>query len=314
MLSLTFIIVFVICFALAVTSILIGHQLISTYNATFHRNYFYYLIAFYAFSIYSIWGQIAMRLLLSSIETTKEVDWIVTNFIPVLGIPFLLISWIMLVKMAYALVEVSSKNGTTRIHLLLFTVILPVVWVFYSAHQETWFMGEPFVFSIIAFILGIELAYMTVFAGIVFRYIKKVRAPMRNIVVQFVILLIIGLVLRGVALAFYTVGSWVLAPLILIYFASNLAALLYIRGHSDTLFMPIAAELPNVDKKLRLFEKYQITKREQEIIDELCLGKTNQQIADTLFISLQTVKDHTHRIYSKIGVNSRMKLVSLVNG
>jgi ATP/maltotriose-dependent transcriptional regulator MalT len=32
-----------------------------------------------------------------------------------------------------------------------------------------------------------------------------------------------------------------------------------------------------------------------------------------LFISLQTVKDHTHRIYSKIGIRSRMQLVQLVN-
>ncbi|MCK5470499.1 MAG: response regulator transcription factor, partial [Cyclobacteriaceae bacterium] len=46
---------------------------------------------------------------------------------------------------------------------------------------------------------------------------------------------------------------------------------------------------------------------------QICEGKTNQQIADELFISLQTVKDHTHRIYSKIGINSRMKLVQLVN-
>jgi DNA-binding NarL/FixJ family response regulator len=56
-----------------------------------------------------------------------------------------------------------------------------------------------------------------------------------------------------------------------------------------------------------------ISKREKEIVQQICEGKTNQQIADELFISLQTVKDHTHRIYSKIGINSRMKLVQLVN-
>ncbi len=59
--------------------------------------------------------------------------------------------------------------------------------------------------------------------------------------------------------------------------------------------------------------KYQITKREREIVEQICQGKTNQQIADELFISLQTVKDHTHRIYTKIGINGRMKLVQLVN-
>jgi DNA-binding NarL/FixJ family response regulator len=42
---------------------------------------------------------------------------------------------------------------------------------------------------------------------------------------------------------------------------------------------------------------------------KIWLGKTNKQIAEELFISLQTVKDHTHRIYSKLGVKSRTQLV-----
>src|SRR5680860_1507881 len=87
----------------------------------------------------------------------------------------------------------------------------------------------------------------------------------------------------------------------------------YIRQQSDSLFAPIGAEQPNTDKKEQLYQKYRITPREREVIEQLCLGKTNQQIADTLFISLQTVKDHTHRIYNKVGINSRMKLVQMVN-
>jgi DNA-binding NarL/FixJ family response regulator len=61
------------------------------------------------------------------------------------------------------------------------------------------------------------------------------------------------------------------------------------------------------------FERYGVTKRERQIVQKICLGKTNQQIANELFISLQTVKDHTHRIYSKIGINSRMQLVQMLN-
>ena len=62
-----------------------------------------------------------------------------------------------------------------------------------------------------------------------------------------------------------------------------------------------------------VFERYGVTKRERQIVQKICLGKTNQQIANELFISLQTVKDHTHRIYSKIGINSRMQLVQMMN-
>lgn len=78
-------------------------------------------------------------------------------------------------------------------------------------------------------------------------------------------------------------------------------------------FVPVYAGVSNVEKRALLCKKYGITKREREIMDCICEGKTNQQIADELFLSLQTVKDHTHRIYSKIGINSRMKLVQLLN-
>ena len=62
-----------------------------------------------------------------------------------------------------------------------------------------------------------------------------------------------------------------------------------------------------------MFEQYGVTKRERQIFSTICLGKTNKQIADELFISLQTVKDHTHRIYSKVGINGRTQLVQMMN-
>ena len=78
------------------------------------------------------------------------------------------------------------------------------------------------------------------------------------------------------------------------------------------MFKPIHVENPSDNKMQLIFKKYKITKREKEIITHICEGKTNRQIADDLFISLQTVKDHTHRIYSKIGIKSRMHLVQMV--
>jgi DNA-binding CsgD family transcriptional regulator len=59
-------------------------------------------------------------------------------------------------------------------------------------------------------------------------------------------------------------------------------------------------------------KKYEISPREKEIITEICNGLSNQQIADKLFISLQTVKDHTHRIYGKVDVASRVQLIKLI--
>jgi DNA-binding CsgD family transcriptional regulator len=62
-----------------------------------------------------------------------------------------------------------------------------------------------------------------------------------------------------------------------------------------------------------LVEKYKITKREMEVIDLLSRGKTNKEIADLLFISVDTVKDHNYKIFQKTGVKNRIQLVNFIN-
>ncbi|MCK5840064.1 MAG: response regulator transcription factor, partial [Bacteroidales bacterium] len=63
----------------------------------------------------------------------------------------------------------------------------------------------------------------------------------------------------------------------------------------------------------QLVKKYGISKREEEIINLISKGKTNQEIANALFISLQTVKDHNYNIYLKTGVRNRVELVNMIN-
>jgi LuxR family transcriptional regulator, maltose regulon positive regulatory protein len=50
-----------------------------------------------------------------------------------------------------------------------------------------------------------------------------------------------------------------------------------------------------------------LSPREQEILALIAAGLTNQEIADKLIISLETVKKHTGNIYSKLNVRSRTK-------
>ena len=61
-----------------------------------------------------------------------------------------------------------------------------------------------------------------------------------------------------------------------------------------------------------LLFRHEISRREQEIIEKICEGLTNQQISEMLFISLQTVKDHSHNIYKKLGVKNRVQMVNMI--
>jgi DNA-binding CsgD family transcriptional regulator len=47
---------------------------------------------------------------------------------------------------------------------------------------------------------------------------------------------------------------------------------------------------------------------------ELLKGRTRSQIGEALFISPETVKWHTSRIYRKLGVSSRIQLLQRVLG
>jgi len=58
-------------------------------------------------------------------------------------------------------------------------------------------------------------------------------------------------------------------------------------------------------------ERYELlTPREREILCLLSRGHTNAQIADKLFISIYTAKNHVHNILDKLGVKNRARLVS----
>ncbi len=61
-----------------------------------------------------------------------------------------------------------------------------------------------------------------------------------------------------------------------------------------------------------LFRKYDVSKREKEIIELLLKGSSNREIADTLFISPNTVKTHIKNIYRKLGVKNRVQLIYLI--
>jgi DNA-binding NarL/FixJ family response regulator len=54
-----------------------------------------------------------------------------------------------------------------------------------------------------------------------------------------------------------------------------------------------------------------LSRREREILRHLAKGLDNKQIAETLFLADQTVKNHISVIYSKLGVHDRVKLAML---
>ncbi len=60
-----------------------------------------------------------------------------------------------------------------------------------------------------------------------------------------------------------------------------------------------------------LVASYDLTAREQEVLSQLAVGHATGEIADRLFISEHTVRDHIKSLLAKTGTSSRGELLSL---
>ncbi len=105
-----------------------------------------------------------------------------------------------------------------------------------------------------------------------------------------------------------------------IFFIHSLSELLK-RDASKTLPLPGAADslLPERDTVYspenecfyQFSKKYNLTIREQDIFKYLIEDKNNQEVSDSLFISIGTVKTHVHNIFQKVNVTKRHQLIEI---
>ena len=54
----------------------------------------------------------------------------------------------------------------------------------------------------------------------------------------------------------------------------------------------------------------QLSEREQEVVRLLAAGRSTAEIADTLVITVGTVRNHLKRIYGKLDAHSRLEAVA----
>lgn len=90
----------------------------------------------------------------------------------------------------------------------------------------------------------------------------------------------------------------------------------YREGASLTIHAAVAEALaykpssPQAEKKDEAALGVDLSSREMDVLKLMANGLSNQQIADTLFLSLRTVTTHVTKIFAKLGVQSRTAAVS----
>ena len=91
-----------------------------------------------------------------------------------------------------------------------------------------------------------------------------------------------------------------------------------IKGAIESLMERGAPMTPQIARKVlehffpggRIKPKSTLTGREHEVVNALVDGLTYKQIAERLFVSLDTIRDHIRKIYRKLHVNSKAEVIS----
>jgi len=68
-----------------------------------------------------------------------------------------------------------------------------------------------------------------------------------------------------------------------------------------------------ISNDINSFLSKKLSERELEVLHELSKAKTNQEIAETLFVSVSTVKSHLLSIYEKLDVKNRTQAIKKVH-
>jgi DNA-binding CsgD family transcriptional regulator len=294
--------------------IMFSNQLVRKYRLPWLSSYFYYLIFLFVFGIYGIIGSRLIRVFLVKQGLDPQAIDAIVSFFTFLGIPFIVLSWYMFIRLSREMVN--RKIGS--IFNLVFFLPLSLGFMGYGVlllerdllgknHHEMLRSSMLIGFSIVS-LLVYAYSILQLFVHSKGFLDKKDRQNIQ---------------LFGLLYLIYAAGTITLINLshlgpayglgfIIILFAIHLVPIFFLSLYLDKNFIdPVAKH--DFDKNLAHFiGKYQISKRESEVVQLICKGKSNQDISDSLFISVQTVKDHIYRIFLKTGVKNRVQLTNLI--
>jgi DNA-binding CsgD family transcriptional regulator len=295
--------IFLICCAIAAGTIFMISQLRKNFPFGFLSALLYMLVFHFMFGFYSLWGQFIIAYLIQP-YISSEVLVRITDIAILLGSPFLVFAWMMLIRFAWEYAGNTISNTFIAIFLSTNAIVITCLAFYLRGNPGigllTLFKYYYIVSCLIVTILAASRLLMkdrVVSHGLVFS---------RNITLG----LISSALLQCIVLLFYNGNIFLALIFILLFFAGTGFIPVYLNYSGE--LKSLVPERKTAVSLDEFYLKFEVSPREKEIIIEICNGLTNQQIADKLFISLQTVKDHTHRIYGKIDVNSRVQLIKLI--
>ena len=296
--------IFILSVALAAGGVVLSSKLRNKYHHDIFSTLLYFQVFIFTFGFYGIWGQVVIKTFLSA-YISPDLLARFSDISVLLGLPFLLFAWLMLIQFSFGISGRKNKNWYVFWFLPLNFSIIIVVGYFIAktnALKPLYLIKDYFIFM--------NFLY-TFFASVLIFFPRKERSVIHNYDRKRIAgAILIIMFLQSLPLLFYNSQPYIGIIFILTFFAGNTFLPIYL--NYGTLFTVFTiGQIKDLSFE-EFCKKFEVSPRETDIVREICNGLSNKEISDKLFISLQTVKDHTHRIYVKTNVKSRVQLIYLV--
>ncbi len=297
-------VIFVFTAAMAAGSILLVTRLIEEYHLPSLRSLFYHILFTSAFGFYGIWGQFII-VVLAGERLDPALYSTVSVFSLLLGLPFLIVSWMMLIRFAAEAAGIRLSSYFTPLFLILNLVLIVVLAIAIKRLEFSEALPLFRYYYAAAALLFTLVATLLLTMG-------RSPSPARRDRTRVAALLMGGTVAQSLLLLLIPHSAWMALIFVFLLFATVTVTVLWLSYRCDLkpATPPEPLSLPRGIEEF--FRRSEISPREAEIVREICNGLSNQEIANKLFISLQTVKDHTSRIYLKTNVRNRMQLMAAI--
>jgi DNA-binding CsgD family transcriptional regulator len=310
MIQLIAIITIIVCLVLGFYTVVLLQIARNKYSESYLNSFFYYQILAFIFGIYGILGNLLIREILPKFDVNYSGIEIAAQLFPFIGLPFLIAAWYMKLKMA---AEVCQKKTHRYIPFVYFAITTLAFLVYGLAikkipdlNVESGKNLQQNIFLGFALIELLVEGYIVVFFLI--QSFGEKLVPKKLFLSRIALIIIALTLLKAASLYFSQLHFAIGLYFLILYFAGNLPLVILIKVFLEK---NDAISIDSIPLENSLFQKFKITPREKEIIIEICQGKTNQQIADKMFITLQTVKDHIDNIFQKTEVQNRVQLSQL---
>jgi DNA-binding CsgD family transcriptional regulator len=296
--------IFILSVALAAGGVVLTTRLRNKYHHEIFSTLLYFQVFIFAFGFYGIWGQVVIKAFLAT-YISPELLQRFSDIALLLGLPFLVFAWLMLVQFSLGITGRKNNNWFVFWFLLLnFSVIFSVGYFIAKTNTVQPLTLLKYYFIIMHFFYSLLSSLLILFPGkgkpVIHDYDSRRIGPGIFLVA----------VLQCLPLLFYSSQQYIAIIFTFTFFAGNTFLPIYLNyGTLFTVFTSVTDKNISFEEFCR---KYEVSPRETDIVREICNGLSNKEISDKLFISLQTVKDHTHRIYTKTNVKSRVQLIYLV--